>query len=158
METLYSVFGTFDLDPCSPTKDRRKAPVKARVRYTVDDDGLSLPWMGRVFVNPPYGRNVQFWVAKARSEVESGNAKSVVAVVPARTDTAWWHDHIASSAHVFFLRGRLRFGDGQQSAPFPSVVAVWGGNQTELILLKQRLTDSWWTQPPTEHVQIKEVP
>lgn len=147
METLYAVFGSFDLDPCSPTKDRRSAPVKARVHYTIEDDGLSLPWTGRVFVNPPYGRNVQFWVAKAKEEVECGNAQTVVAVVPARTDTSWWHDHIAGSAHVFFLRGRLRFGNGTQSAPFPSVVAVWGGGQVELHSLKKRLANSWWTQP-----------
>ena len=66
---LYSVFGTFDLDPCSPTKTRRTAPVKARLHYTAEDDGLSLPWFGAVFVNPPYGRGIPDRIAKAHEEV-----------------------------------------------------------------------------------------
>ena len=100
--------------------------MRAKVHLTAEDDGLSAPWRGVVFVNPPYGRALARWVAKARREVELGHARTVVALLPARPDTAYWHDHVAGRAAVYFLRGRLRFGDGGQSAPFPSALAVWG--------------------------------
>ena len=93
---------TFDLAPCSPTANKRTAPVRARVRYTPDDDGLSLSWFGNVFLNPPYGRQLGDWVAKAHAEAEQGNAQTVIALVPARTDTRYWHEHIAGKASVFF--------------------------------------------------------
>jgi hypothetical protein len=86
---LYAVFGMFDLDPCSPVASQSRAPVKARVRYTWQDDGLVLPWFGRVFVNPPYGRALPLWVAKAAPEVQQGRAAVVVMLMPARTDTAY---------------------------------------------------------------------
>src|SRR5206468_3029517 len=58
LQILYTVFGVFDLDPCSPTSDKRRAPVRARLHFTPTDDGLNLPWHGRVFLNPPYGREL----------------------------------------------------------------------------------------------------
>ena len=102
--------------------------MRARVHLTAEDDGLSVAWHGTVFVNPPYGRGLAAWVAKARREVEEGRARTVVALLPARPDTAYWHEHVAGRAVVYFLRGRLRFGDGGQSAPFPSALAVWGAS------------------------------
>jgi hypothetical protein len=102
LSALYSVFKRFDLDPCSPRKT--KPPVRARLHLTAEDDGLSLPWHGVVFVNPPYGRTLGRWIEKARHEVESGNAKTVVALIPARTDTTYWHRHVAGRAVVFFLQ------------------------------------------------------
>ena len=134
LERLYTVF-RFDLDPCSPTADKRRAPVKAKVHYTAADDGLSLPWFGTVFINPPYGRELRHWVAKGRNEVAQGNAQLVIALIPARTDTTWWHDTIAGQAEVLFLRGRLSFGCSGQSAPFPSAIAVWShaGNVMETL-------------------------
>lgn len=128
LEALASVFGRFDLDPCSPQKARGR--VGARVRWTEADDGLALPWHGTVFVNPPYGRSLAQWVKKAASEAASGRAKTVVALLPARPDTAYWHRHVAGKAACFFLQGRLKFGDGRQSAPFPSAVVVWGGRRS----------------------------
>src|SRR5262249_5924081 len=74
LDRLYSVFGAFDLDPCSPCSNNRTAPVKARAYYTEADDGLSLPWFGTVYMNPPYGRSIHNWTAKAKAEVEHGNA------------------------------------------------------------------------------------
>lgn len=132
LEVLYSVFGGFDLDPCSP---RKKGPVKARVRFTAEDDGLVLPWKGRVFVNPPYGRGLGAWVSKARGEFEAGDAELVVLLIPARTETAYWHRHVAGKASVWFIEGRLKFGGGKQSAPFPSALAVFGATPEE----KERL-------------------
>lgn len=145
LETLYAVFGKFDLDPCSPRRTR--PPVRAKVHYTVEDDGLSLPWHGVVFVNPPYGRELPRWVAKARSEVERKAAKVVVALIPARTDTHYWHNHVAGKADVYFLRGRLRFGaNGQsQSAPFPSALAIWGADAVIVEKLDAAFPDAWKT-------------
>jgi hypothetical protein len=76
-----------------------------------------------VFVNPPYGRPLIDWMAKAWQASQT-TAEVVVCLVPARTDTRWWHDY-ADRGEVRFLRGRLRFGDADSGAPFPSVVIVF---------------------------------
>jgi phage N-6-adenine-methyltransferase len=141
LEALGAVFGRFDLDPCAPRKSR--ARVKARVHWTEEDDGLALPWHGTVFVNPPYGRTLARWVAKAYREVREGRAKMVVALLPARPDTTSWHDHIAGRAVVYFLRGRLKFGTGTQSAPFPSALVVWGAAPEVLPKLDAVLKGAW---------------
>jgi phage N-6-adenine-methyltransferase len=141
LEVLSSVFGRFDLDPCAPRKSR--ARVKARVYWTHEDDGLSLPWHGTVFVNPPYGRTLAHWVAKAHREVQGGRAKTVVALLPARPDTTYWHTHIAGRAVVYFLRGRLKFGDGPLGAPFPSALVVWGAGPGVLARLDAGLDGAW---------------
>jgi transcriptional regulator with XRE-family HTH domain len=144
LASLYTVFKRFDLDPCSPRRTR--PPVKARTHFTVEDDGLSLPWHGTVFVNPPYGRQLAAWIAKARGEVEQGNARLVVALIPARTDTHYWHDSVAGKADVYLLRGRLKFGNGKQSAPFPSALAVWGADAATLARLDAAFPDAWKTR------------
>jgi hypothetical protein len=90
LEALHGVFGRFDLDPCAARKTR--VAVRARTHYTVEDDGLSLPWHGAVFVNPPYGRTLAAWIAKAHREAASGRARIVVALLPARPDTRYWHE------------------------------------------------------------------
>ena len=141
LASLHRVFGRFDLDPCAPRKSRTR--VKARVHLTPEDDGLTVAWHGVVFVNPPYGRTLAAWVAKCRREYEAGRARAVVALLPARPDTAYWHDHVAGRAAVFFLRGRLRFGDGGNSAPFPSALAVWGADVPTLTALAAALPGAW---------------
>ena len=78
LERLYSILGAFDLDPCSPTTNRRAAPVRAKVHYAEADDGLSLPWFGHVFCNPPYGRALCHWVNKAYEESRCGNTQTIV--------------------------------------------------------------------------------
>ena len=143
LERLYAMFGRFDLDPCSPTDDPRRAPVRARMYFTPEDDGLALAWHGRVFVNPPYGRGLAAWVAKARREFEEGRAGPVVLLIPSRTETSYWHEHVAGKAAVYFLRGRLRFGAGEQSAPFPSALAVWGAGPETLAALAAALPGAW---------------
>ena len=142
LHALSSVF-RFDLDPCAARKSR--SPVHARVHFTHEDDGLSLPWHGVVFVNPPYGRTLGLWVAKARREVEEGRAQTVVALLPARPDTAYWHEHVAGRAVVYFLRGRLKFSDGEQAAPFPSALVLWGAKPENIIALDRALPDAWRT-------------
>ena len=111
-------YGPFDLDPCA-TAENAKCPRF----YTREDDGLSRPWTGRVFCNPPYGRQIGAWVARAY-EAAQGEAELVVCLLPARTDTSWWHDY-ATRGEVEFVRGRLRFGPLTNPAPFPSVVVVF---------------------------------
>lgn len=130
----YKVFGVFDLDPCSPTHNKRTAPVRAKTYYTIEDNGLDLPWFGSVYMNPPYGRMIKHWIEKANDEVQEGNADTVVALLPARTDTSYWHEYIVNSkASIIFLRGRLRFNNSDP-VPFPSVIVVWGNNdKTELL-------------------------
>jgi len=106
----------FTLDPCSD-----KFNAKCEKFYTEADDGLAQDWSGeRVFMNPPYGRVIGDWIRKAYES----NAL-VVALVPARTDTRYWHDYVMQADEVILIRGRLKFGDGSNSAPFPSAVVVW---------------------------------
>ena len=112
----------FTLDPCA-TKDN----AKCSKFYTQEDDGLSQDWSNeRVFMNPPYGREIGKWIKKAYEEYEKGAI--VVCLIPARTDTRYWHDYIFSHATIRFLKGRVKFENGNkpQSAPFPSAVVIFG--------------------------------
>jgi phage N-6-adenine-methyltransferase len=143
LEPLYSVFGTFDLDPCSPCGNSRTAPVRAKVYYTEADDGLSLPWFGHVFCNPPYGRALCHWVAKAYEESRCGNTQTIVMLIPARTDTKFWHQSIVGKAAILFLKGRLKFGNAEQVAPFPSCLVVWGGSDDLMTKLQAVLPTAW---------------
>lgn len=116
---LDAEFGPFTLDPCA-TPQNAKTPLF----FTKEQDGLAQPWAPhKVFMNPPYGGAVGLWLAKARAEAARGAL--VVALVPARTDSRWWHEHAEGADVKKFLRGRLRFGDAKASAPFPSAVVVF---------------------------------
>ena len=112
-------FGPFDLDACA-SEENHKAPHY----FTVADNGLAQDWAGRVWMNPPYGRTIKDWMSKAYSSALSGGAQIVVCLVPARTDTAWWHD-FAAKGEVRFIRGRLKFGGHKNSAPFPSALVIF---------------------------------
>lgn len=111
----------FTLDPCCVP-----ATAKCDTYFTPEDDGLEQSWTDhRVFMNPPYGREIKHWVKKAKSEYRNG-AQCVVCLVPARVDTGWWNDAVSDmSADVYFIKGRLKFGDAEHSAPFPSALIVW---------------------------------
>ena len=124
------VGGQFDLDVASPGPSA--SPIPARRHFTMADDGLALPWYGKAFMNPPYGRVVlPKWIEMARAEVESGRAEIVIALLPSSTGNLYWHNHIADGkARYKFLRGRLKFGSGSGSATFSSVVVWWGGTDT----------------------------
>ena len=110
----------FTLDPCASSDN-----AKCRRFFTKKHDGLSRGWgRHRVFCNPPYGSAMRAWARKC-FEASSGGAL-VVLLAHARTDTRWFHDWVyGRAAEIRFVRGRLRFGDGKQSAPFPSLVAVF---------------------------------
>lgn len=99
--------------------------AKCKRFYTKEENGLIADWSGeRVFCNPPYGREIVDWVKK----MSEGGATLCVGLLPARTDTRWFHDYILGKAHVRFLRGRLKFGASKNSAPFPSMIVIWSKN------------------------------
>jgi len=112
----------FTLDPCATSED-----AKCNKYFTVEDDGLKQDWSkDTVFMNPPYGREIKYWVQKAYEESLKG--ATVVCLIPARTDTAYWHDYIFGKADdIRFLRGRLKFGDSKNPAPFPSAIIIYKG-------------------------------
>lgn len=109
----------FNLDPCA-TKEN----AKCSRYFTQSDDGLKQSWdNANVFCNPPYGREIGLWVKKA-SECQGGVC---VMLIPARTDTKYFHEYIYNKPNVEirFIKGRLKFGDSKNSAPFPSMIAIW---------------------------------
>lgn len=115
----------FTLDVCATPEN-----AKCGRFYTTEDNGLSRVWWNasrpeRCWMNPPYGREIVEWVAKARQEAERGAL--VVGLLPARTDARWWQDHVLGHADIRLIRGRLKFGGATASAPFPSAIAVWWG-------------------------------
>ena len=114
---LNEEFG-FDLDVCA-LQENAKCPRYFRP----EEDGLKQLWTGRCWMNPPYGEEIGLWVHKAWQSALDGAL--VVCLLPARTDTAWWHDYVMEAAEIRFLRGRLKFGDADNSAPFPSAVVVF---------------------------------
>lgn len=108
----------FTLDPCCTHEN-----AKCARHFTQADNGLAQDWgTETVFMNPPYGREIKDWMRKAYEASLAGAV--VVCLVPARTDTAWWHDY-AIKGENRFLRGRLKFGGATTSAPFPSAVVVF---------------------------------
>ncbi len=136
------VGGRFDLDPCASRQSRLRK--HARLYLTETDDGLSQPWHGRVYINPPYGPPIALWTAKAVDEVAAGRAEFVIGLVPARTDTRWWHSTIAEQSDVWLLRGRLAFGDGGNKAPFPSGLVAWGAPETLCRRISTAFPDAWF--------------
>ena len=122
LEFLYQVF-EFDLDPCSDRLTGDGPNVKAKAHYI--EHGLELPWAGVCYANPPYGREIPKWVAKAAAST-SDDAETVVCLLPARTDTRWWQDCIPLATLVTFIKGRLKFSDHENPAPFPSAIVVFG--------------------------------
>jgi phage N-6-adenine-methyltransferase len=111
----------FELDVCANEENKKC------VRYfNEEQNGLVQDWGGsRVWCNPPYGRQIGFWVKKAYEESLKGSL--VVMLLPSRTDTKWWHEYVIDKqAEVVFIKGRLKFGDSKNSAPFPSAIAIFG--------------------------------
>ena len=107
----------FETDVCA-TDDN----AKCAKYYTEEMDGLSQEWRGVCWMNPPYGRTIGKWMKKAYESSLEG--ATVVCLVPARTDTNWWHDY-AMKGDIEFIKGRLKFGGSKNSAPFPSAVVVF---------------------------------
>ncbi|MBG9915274.1 adenine methyltransferase [Bacillus sonorensis] len=118
----------FTLDPCSNGLNN-----KCDRYFTAEDDGLSREWQGEtVFMNPPYGRVIGDWVRKAYEEGQKRGTK-VVALIPARTDTKYWHEYVMNAREIRFVKGRIKFGDSKNSAPFPSAVVVFDGKHVPIV-------------------------
>ena len=110
----------FTLDPCSTHEN-----AKCYKHFTIEEDGLLQDWGNEVvFCNPPYGRQIKDWVKKAYEESQKDNT-TVVMLIPARTDTIYFHEYIYHKAEVRFIKGRLKFGDAKNAAPFPSMVVIF---------------------------------
>lgn len=124
-DALDAEFG-FTLDPCSSD-----ANAKCRKHYTKADDGLKQDWGGEtVFMNPPYGLGLIKWMQKAWESAQA--AATVVCLIPARTDTKWWHRY-AMKGEIRLIKGRVKFEGAKSSAPFPSAVVVFRPAQGGLV-------------------------
>lgn len=110
----------FTLDVCANEQNHKCAKY-----FNKDDDGLAQNWGGHIiWCNPPYGRDIVNWVKKC-----SEHTAVAVMLLPARTDTRWFHDYIYQKAEIRFIKGRLKFGGAKNPAPFPSMVVIFrGGN------------------------------
>lgn len=108
----------FTLDVCA-TSDN----AKCKDYFTKEQDGLSQKWHGTVWMNPPYGRAIAKWIEKAHEYGTTGG--TAVALIPARTDTRYWHDFVMDATEIRFIKGRVRFGDSDAGAPFPSAIVVF---------------------------------
>ncbi len=97
----------FDFDPCE-----LNSPI----------DGLTIPWGKSNFVNPPYS-DISNWIKKGFKEWVDD--KTVVFLIPSRTDTRWWHDYVMKANEIRFIKGRLKFGNAKNSAPFPSCIVIF---------------------------------
>lgn len=110
----------FTLDPCC-----MEATAKCKKFYTPEHDGLSQSWADeRVFMNPPYGRDIPRWMKKAYEEARD-NGALVVCFVPARVDTEWWHRYAVKATEIRFPIGRVKFAGAENMAPFPVAVVVF---------------------------------
>lgn len=114
----------FDLDVASTHEN-----AKCTRHFTEDENGLNQEWRGNVFCNPPYGKEIGLWVKKAYEESIENIGGVIVLLIPARTDTRYWHDYIFNKANeIRFVKGRLKFelnGVAKQSAPFPSAIVIF---------------------------------
>ena len=113
----------FTLDPCCTEET-----AKCKKYYTPTENGLIQDWTNEtVFMNPPYGREISDWLKKAYEE--SLNGSTVVCLIPSRTDTKYWHDYCMKASEIRFIKGRLKFGNSKNSAPFPSAIVVFNNNK-----------------------------
>lgn len=125
----------FNLDVCATAQN-----TKCKNYYTKEQDGLSREWIGKVWCNPPYGREIGKWVNKAWNSYRTNKDSTIVMLLPARTDTKWIHDPIFKNADIIFLKGRLKFGgSSNNSAPFPSMLVVFDDSKKKVWFLANKL-------------------
>lgn len=111
----------FTLDVCATAEN-----AKCEAYYSREMDGLSRPWAGNVWCNPPYGKTIGLWCRKASEEIQK-DADVIVMLIHARTDTRWFHEYIYNKpgVEIRFVKGRLKFGGAPYNAPFPSMVVIF---------------------------------
>lgn len=117
-----TVLGHIDLDPCAS----QESSVPAIHCFTKHDNGLRFDWCGNVYMNPPYGREIELWVKKLLGEYQAQRTKEAIALVPARVDTDWFR--LFRDCMTCFISGRLKFSNCENSAPFPSALIYLGPN------------------------------
>lgn len=108
----------FEVDVCALPEN-----AKCKKYFTPEINGLYQTWSGVCWMNPPYGREIHRWIRKAYESAKEGAV--VVGLLPARTDTKWFHNYIYNKAEIRFIQGRLRFGNCKNPAPFPSMLVIW---------------------------------
>lgn len=145
-DNLNSEFN-FDFDVCATRKN-----AKCVNYYTKEIDGLAKKWFGKCFMNPPYGREINKWIKKAYEESKKDYCSFIVGLLPARTDTKWFHDYIYKKAEIRFLKGRLKFSNSKNSAPFPSMIIIWKKSNEKG--LKEFRNSSWIVKEIEEDMQI----
>ena len=114
---------SFDVDVAASDEN-----AKLPKYFTKEDDALVHNWDGNVFCNPPYGRQIGKWLQKGYEEHLREQDRVIVFLIPARTDTSYWHNFIFDKAEIRFLRGRLKFevgGESKDAAPFPSALVIY---------------------------------
>lgn len=116
----------FEIDVCALPEN-----AKCEKYFTPEQDGLAQEWDGVCWMNPPYGREIHKWIIKASMSARHG--ATVVCLVPARTDTKWWHEYVMNSAEIRLIKGRLKFGGSKQGAPFPSAIVIFTPNKSNHI-------------------------
>jgi phage N-6-adenine-methyltransferase len=119
-DELNTEFG-FTVDVCANENNFKVANY-----FDVEKDGLAQPWEGVVWCNPPYGRRMKLWIAKAYEAWQQG--ATVVCLIPARTDTVWWHSYAAKASEIRFIKGRLKYEQNRipgDNAPFPSAIVIF---------------------------------
>lgn len=123
-DTLDAEFG-FNLDAAASI-DNHKVPYY----FTKGNNALGMPWLGIVWCNPPYGREIGAFVEKGHDESVAWDS-TVVMLLPARTDTRWWHDYVMRASEIRFIKGRLKFVGEKNSAPFPSCIVVFDAKESD---------------------------
>ena len=107
----------FDFDPCP-------------LNTAPDQDGLNIPWGKRCYINPPYGRAIPVWLNKALLEIQNGNIELAVFLLPSYTDVKWFHDiALPFATEIRFIKGRLKFGEHDNTAPFANLVLIFEGGK-----------------------------
>lgn len=145
MKIIYEAFGPVDLDPCA----HRMSPVVAARRIILDEggDGLVDEWSGKLaFVNPPFSAQL-LWLRRAYSQWLAGNVETIVCLVPARTDSAWFHETLAVDADIYLLQGRLKFlstAGKAQPTPFSLMLVTLGASDEQRARLAELTPGGWF--------------
>lgn len=127
-DRVSKIYGPFDFDAAASQEN-----AKCERYFDRELNGLAQPWRGRVWLNPPYGDAVKFWVRKCA--LSRLNCEVIVALLPARTDTRWFHQYVLGHAsRLVLFEGRIKFVGAASSAPFPSILAIYypGGPQDQI--------------------------
>ena len=148
LEAITSVFGEIDCDPCHDPRSYVRATVQ---NITKEQDGLATQWQGRLaFMNPPYS-DLPVWLKRAKEAWQNGEVEIVIGLVPLRSETIAFQDHVFGNASILFPRGRVRFhSNGKQlgNSPFPVVLPIWGADDSQIAALAKALNAVWMVQKP----------